>query len=166
VRLISITGSFRQGRSVICCAVYLVASKYNPVYRDIDLLLTLWIFPADFVVNLVVTPLPDCQSRKDISFEENILQLHSVNDIIMDSSKGSYAEHPSRNKFLPESSTKESSSSTFNNKTWSRRVFKPETLKQKDLRKRYQGVSNMQDAKVRKSLQKARLILYAIWVGV
>jgi len=166
VRLISITGSFRQVRSVICCTVSLVASKYNPVYRDNDQLLTLWILPADFVVNLVVTPLPDCQSRKDISFEENIPQLHWVNDIIMDSSKGSYAEHPSRNKFLPESFTKESSSSTFNNKTRSGRVFKPETLKQKDLRKRYQGVRNTQPAKVRKSLPKDGLILYAIWVGV
>jgi len=99
-----------------------------------DILIYYWhyrIFRSDYGKNLVVMPLRNRLPSEEMIPESNILELHSAMDIITTPFERRYIDHPSRKKFLP----KESSNNSSINRTQTDKVFKPERLKQKDLRK-------------------------------
>jgi len=113
------------------------------------------IFPSDYIKNCVVTPLPDKSAIKDIIPEDEIPILNLEEEIVSESTRRNYIEHPSRKRFLP----KGPGENLTLNRTRSGKVFKPQKLKQKELKKRYPGYSNKQLQKVRDSLRKDGLIL-------
>jgi len=124
------------------------------------------IFPSDYVINCVVTPLSGSQGNKipegDIpeSSLERKLILNPLKEVDSESPEGSYTEHPSRMKYLQ----KESSESPIN-KTRSGKVFKPHKLEQKELKKRYPGWSNKQLQMIPDSLWKHGLIIQLGIIG-
>lgn len=164
--------TFNNEHNVILCSVSILLDRFERENQLFAAQCTWWlasiiqftevliyyrhyeIFPSDYIKNLVVTPLLDWLPSEEMNSESNIAQLNFAT-VIITPAKGSYIEHPSRKKYLP----KELNNNLSIDRTRSGKVFKPERLKQKDLRKGYPGFSNKQLAEGRKSLQKDGLII-------
>jgi len=103
------------------------------------------IFPSYYVKNCIVTPLPAV--NKEVQPEEEIPALDLAEGII---------EESERQSLQGDLATPQ----TVLGSMRSRRVFKPQKLKQKELKQQYPGRSIKQLQMIRDSLRKDGLILY------
>jgi len=102
------------------------------------------IFPSYYVKNCIVTP--TSEANKGVLSDQELPELELAESSIEDSEHLSLRSKPNTTKTVLEI-------------TRSGRVFKPQKLNQKELKRRYPGRSNKQVQAIRNSLRKDCLIL-------
>jgi len=100
----------------------------------------------------VVTPSPVSMLKGNS--DKNIEEFELADENIVTSSGSNYIEHSSRKKLLP----KQSSHRVPIHQTRSGKVFKPQKVNEKGLKRLYPGRSNKQLQVIRSSSQQDRLI--------
>jgi len=133
----------RQNQIFAAQCIWWLAS----IIQYMEILLFYWryqIFPSYYVKNCIVTPLPAV--NEEVQPEKEIPELDLAEGIIEES------EHQSLQGDL-------ATPRTVLGSTRSRRVFKPQKLKQKELKQWYPRRSNKQLQMIRDSLRTDGLIL-------